>query len=290
MIEGEQKIIGIDIGGSHISGGEVLLNKRHVCPGSQKRIRIDASGSSDYIIHSWSDFISQYVDHGNSDQVRIGIAMPGPFDYSAGISYIKDLNKYDALYGVNVKERLAMALDIPEEHILFRNDAEAFLHGEVVHRPELTLTKVVGVTLGTGLGSAVFSQGVSWDVFRAITPMKQGIAEEYISSRWFMHRYRELSGRQLESVETLAKGDDPLKEKLFNEFATHLALFLDGFTQEESASTVIIGGNIARCMHLFVEELKIKMTNKDVNLCQSMLWEDAALLGAACLWDNDRSV
>src|SRR5690606_26714719 len=213
--------------------------------------------------------------------------MPGPFDYIEGVSYIKELDKYDALYGVNVKKELATALGISEEHILFRNDAEAFLQGEVVYRTGLTETKVVGITLGTGLGSAVSDQGVCKDVFWAIRPMKQGIAEDYISARWFMHRYRELCGGQLESVEALAKGQDPLKDQLFSEFATHLAVFLNDFIEAESASAVIIGGNIARCLDLFVDELKAKLDNKQVELYQSALWEDAALLGAAHLWENE---
>ncbi|RZF61536.1 ROK family protein [Sphingobacterium corticibacterium] len=283
----ERKIIGVDIGGSHIAAGEVVWNERRIRAGSQRRMRVDSHASSETVINAWANFLYHFVDEINKDYVRIGIAMPGPFDYTEGISYIKELNKYDALYGVNVKKELATILGISEEHILFRNDAEAFLQGEVVYRPGLTETKVVGITLGTGLGSAVSDHGACKDVFWAIRPMKEGIAEDYISSRWFMHRYRELSGGQLESVEALAKGQDPWKEQIFSEFATHLAIFLNDFIHAESASTVIIGGNIARCLDLFVDELKTKLDNKQVELYQSALWEDAALLGSGYLWEKE---
>lgn len=287
METNERKIIGVDIGGSHIAAGEVFWNERRVRAGSQRRMSVDSHASSEVVINSWANFLSQFVEETNKDHIRIGIAMPGPFDYTEGISYIKELNKYDALYGVNVKKELATILGIPKEHILFRNDAEAFLQGEVVYRAGLTETKVVGITLGTGLGSAVSDKGACKDVFWAIRPMKQGIAEDYISSRWFTHRYRELCGGHLESVEALAKGQDPCKEQLFEEFAAHLAVFLDDFINEESASAVIIGGNIARCLDLFIDELRAKLDNKQMQLYQSALWEDAALLGAAYLWENE---
>jgi len=286
MSGSEQKIIGVDIGGSHIAAGEVMLTERSVYAGSQRRMGIDSQASSETIISSWGTFLSYFVNEDNRGHVRIGIAMPGPFDYREGVSYIKELKKYDALYGINVKRELAAILKIPIDHIQFRNDAEAFLHGEVVHRNDLAFAKVIGVTLGTGLGAAVSSLGLSRDVFRAVKPMKEGIAEDYISSRWFVHRYEELGGGRLESVEALAKGSDPLKQRLFSEFATNLATFLDDFTNEENASSVIIGGNIARCLDLFLDELKDRMVNKHVELYQSELWEDAALLGAACLWQN----
>lgn len=286
MNKNERKIIGVDIGGSHISAGKVVLDERQLLVGSQSRMKVDSHASPEVILGSWANFLSPFVNEANKDNICIGIAMPGPFDYAEGVSYIKELNKYDALYGVNVKKELATMLGIPQQHILFRNDAEAFLQGEVVYRTGLTDTKVVGITLGTGLGSAVSDKGMCRDVFRAIRPMKEGIAEDYISSRWFKHRYQELCGEQLESVEALANGDDPWKDRLFNEFSEHLSIFLDDFTRQESASAVIIGGNIARCYDLFVDKLKTQMANKKVELYQSALWEDAALLGAAYLWDD----
>jgi glucokinase len=45
-------------------------------------------------------------------QVRIGISMPGPFDYENGICLIKGQNKYEALYGLYIKGLLADKLGI----------------------------------------------------------------------------------------------------------------------------------------------------------------------------------
>lgn len=283
------EVIGVDIGGSHIAAGEVFLEGKNVLAGTTKRKMVDSHASSELILKSWGDFLRGFIHEKNPDRIRVGIAMPGPFDYEKGVSYIKELNKYDALYGVDVKSWLAEYLNISASNILFRNDAEAFLHGEVMHRNGLGGVKTVGITLGTGLGSAVSENGKTRDVFRAIAPMKQGIAEDYISSRWFSKRYNELCRAKLESVEVLANGEDPCKTLLFEEFAANLAAFLDDFMGEEDASVVIIGGNIAKCLDLFIDTLKCNMRNKEIDIYQSALWEDAALLGAAYLWNDEFS-
>ncbi len=58
--------------------------------------------------------------------------MPGPFDYEKGISFIKDQNKYESLYGLNVKEMMAERLGVSTDHIRLMNDAGCFLQGEVM--------------------------------------------------------------------------------------------------------------------------------------------------------------
>ena len=49
----------------------------------------------------------EYSEYDRSGNIGgIGIAIPGPFDYGNGISLIKDLEKYESLYGTNIKETL----------------------------------------------------------------------------------------------------------------------------------------------------------------------------------------
>ncbi len=283
--------IGVDIGGSHITAGEVVLQEWEVKPESRKRRRVDSHGSSEAILEAWASVLGSFVvDSPHKEDVYIGVAMPGPFDYQNGISYIKELNKYDSLYGVNVKQELARRLSINESNILLRNDAEAFLHGEVLYQNIPHEAKVIGVTLGTGLGSAVSWNGQTRDVFKAITPMKGGIAEDYISSRWFAKRYKDLCGEDLVSVESLVNNDDvELKKTVFDEFGANLGVFIADFLEEEEASFVIMGGNIAKCFNLFEKALRAHIPDKSVLISQSSLWEDAALVGAASLWSGGHS-
>jgi glucokinase len=66
-------------------------------------------------------------------------------------------SKYDNLYNMDVKALLAEELGLPPTSIHFINDAAAFLQGEnIVHLQ--TNKRILGITLGTGLGSAVWNQ------------------------------------------------------------------------------------------------------------------------------------
>ncbi len=88
---------------------------------------------AEVILQSWVKALRP--DHKSSEEIiTIGIAMPGPFDYEQGISLMKGMQKYDSLYGMNIRQILAERLGIPGEHITFINDAEAFYAGELRFR------------------------------------------------------------------------------------------------------------------------------------------------------------
>lgn len=283
------KLIGVDIGGSHITVAE-LSNAHFIKEETLIRKKVDSHGSAEAILSVWITALKDVIAGADPENVRIGIAMPGPFDYPNGISYIKDLNKYDAIYGMNIKNLLSSSLGVPESNILFRNDAEAFLHGEVTALKIPKGVKVIGVTLGTGLGSAISINGLTNDVFRAILPFNGGIAEDFISTRWFQKRYKELSGKPLKNVEALlSEPDEHLKKKLFSEFGANLGKFLNDFSEEEATEVIVIGGNIARCMDVFKEYLVEHFENKGVTIYQSTLWEYAALIGAAHSFTDEQS-
>src|SRR5215207_3029952 len=95
------KVVGIDIGGSHITAAVVDLQQRQIQPGTLIRNRVNSHAAADDIIHQWSETISQVFECDNSISKKLGLAMPGPFDYENGICLIKGLDKYEHLYGLN---------------------------------------------------------------------------------------------------------------------------------------------------------------------------------------------
>lgn len=277
--------IGVDIGGSHITAAHIDAADFKIVKSSMVRERVASMESSDIIIKAWVDALSPLILNAGEETVHIGIAMPGPFDYEKGISLMKGTKKYDSLYEMNVKEILADQLGIPEDHILFRNDAESFLHGELASGAVAGEKRAVGITLGTGLGSASNCQGTTVDSDRAFIPFKDSIAEEYISTRWFSNRYKELTGKDIKNVESLlASNDEELINQIFEEFGENVAMFLNDFIAEEEATVVVIGGNIAKTWDYFIPVVRKHLTNKEVVLKQSTMWEDAALVGAAYTW------
>ena len=281
----ELPFIGVDIGGSHITAAHVDCNTYRVIDSTLKRERVASMDDAEVILQSWVKALSALIVKSSEETITIGIAMPGPFDYEQGISLMKGMQKYDSLYGMNIREILAERLGIPGEHITFINDAEAFLRGELASGAASDFERAIGVTLGTGLGSTSNCKGETVDVNRAFVPFLDSIAEEYISTRWFLRRYKELTGSEVKNVEELlATADQSVKDELFEEFSTNLAAFLNDFIADENPQVLVVGGNIARCWDHFIDKLQDKIVNKAVVIRQSQMWEDAALVGAACTW------
>ena len=284
------KYIGVDIGGSHITAAQVLPDDCTIIAETRVRLKVNSHANADTIISQWAEALHSLCDFEDKEALMIGIAMPGPFNYTDGVSLIKGMNKYESLYGLNIRKLLSEALGVKPENILFRNDAEAFLHGEVVFGKIPYASKAIGVTLGTGLGSATSINGITTDVFRAIDAMHNGIAEDYISTRWFQKRCFELSNSELANVEALLTHENVrLKNRMFDEFGANLGVFLNSFAVHEQAEVIVIGGNIAKSMDKFMKQALDKFNDKSIEIRQSILWEDAALIGAACSWQANNS-
>lgn len=275
----------MDIGGSHISAALIDLSLQRMLPGTFHRAPVNAQGDANEIITSWCAVMQQSMAFADG-VTRIGMAMPGPFDYERGIAYIKGLQKYDALYGLCVKDLLANELGIQASGIRMTNDAACFLQGELFSGAAKGQEHVLGFTLGTGFGSAIARNGFAQDAGYWSAPFRGTIAEEFFSTRWFLKRYEELSGVTAESVKSVAAkaGTDKAALELFHEFGRNLAAFLHQL--QELPEFVVLGGNIARAFGLFHEVLKAGMGDKKVTFVPSALGEEVTLVGAAGFWQG----
>ncbi len=281
-------VLGVDIGGSHITAALVNLETRELVQQSSVRESVNSKASASEIIEGWTKVIQQAFQAFPVSCKRLGIAMPGPFDYEEGISLMKNQEKYDALYGLNIKEILAENLQIDKSHIHFVNDAECFLKGEVFGGAAQGCKSAVGLTLGTGLGSSKYSKGTVADADLWCAPFLDSIAEEYLSTRWFTKRYAELTSACINNVKELI--DLPLsgciRQQIFREFGQNLALFLNKYMQGNRPEVIVIGGNISKAFDLFKDELKdhLSETFSKTLVHTTKLGEDAALIGAASSW------
>lgn len=279
-------IVGVDIGGSHITAAIIDLDKQCVVKKSRVRNHVDTFGEKNAILTCWGETIKSLIDFFPEHEIALCIAMPGPFDYANGVSLIKGMNKYEALYGVEVKKFLCEYLQLNMENIFFWNDAYAFLKGELFAGSARGYERALGITLGTGLGSAVGIYGEVQDANLGVSTFKQGIAEDYISTRWFIKRYHELSGKNAKDTKELAAryNMDHHATILFNEFARNLADFLTPVILQYHPEVVIIGGNIARAHSLFLSKSQVILNRRGIHaiLKITSLWEDAAMIGVGC--------
>jgi glucokinase len=279
-------VIGADIGGSHITAAQVDLSGKQLIESSLVRLPLDSMASAQNIIDIWAIGIKQAMQ--NTRVNKICLAMPGPFDYDKGICLITNQNKYPMLYGMNVKKLLAAALEIAEGDIYINNDAACFLQGEVFIGSVSGYQRVISVTLGTGLGTAVYENGSARSADLWNMPLNEGIAEDYLSTRWFVKRYGAINGSAVSGVKELVGQamHDELVRTMFDEFGNNLAAFLNRFIANTGAKAVVIGGNIAQSFPLFKNTLLAGVGSRfpDVIITTSVLGETAALIGAAGFW------
>jgi glucokinase len=287
----ENIVIGIDIGGSHISVCMVDTGKAEWLDHSFVRVKVDPHGSARNIIETWAAAIASCMKQVPLSHYRIGIAMPGPFDYAKGISLITGLHKFESLYGLNVKQLLAQQLGIPVEHIRMVNDASAFLLGEVMCGAGKGHSRAAGVTLGTGLGSAGFFEDAIRDGDLWCTDFKSARAEDYLCSRWFVQEYEALGradSKTINGVKDLAPlfHTDPEVRSLFTTFGRHLAEVLLMKYPPAIQDVIIVGGNITKAWDLFIPATLdwCREQGVELNIRPALLGENAAVAGAAFLW------
>lgn len=282
-------VIGVDIGGTHITACMVNTDTGQIMEGTCVRGAIDPLQNKKHVIRSWAETITACAKQHGSSIDRIGIAMPGPFDYEKGISLITGLHKYECLYGLNVKELLAAELGITSGSIRMMNDATAYLAGELKAGAGKGCNHVAGITLGTGLGSALYENGFFHDGDLWCFPFRESRAEEFLSSRWFISEYTKRTKQKVTGVKELASmaNDDVAARKLFEEFGYTLGEVLKNRFSDHFPERIVIGGNIAKAWDLFkpyCEEV-IRQHTPACKLVSAQLGEDAALIGAAYLWE-----
>ncbi|MEI6945702.1 ROK family protein [Paraflavisolibacter sp. H34] len=286
-MKNDSLVIGADIGGTHITAALVDMEKKIILLDTLVREKVDAGAPAEQVIEVWSNAIARAA-RGRSE--ILSLAMPGPFDYENGVSYMQGQGKYEPLYGRNVRELLASRLGLAPGNISMMNDAAAFLQGEVCVGAGYGLRKAVGVTLGTGLGSGIYQEGVAEEAGLWQAPYRGDIAENYLCTRWFVRRYRELTGDTVTGVlELLSKMEHPAAvRQVFEEFGENLGRVLVPFISLHEPQVVVIGGNIAKSYERFREPLLgiLRPQHPGVPVRTALLGEKAALLGAASYRDS----
>ena len=281
-------VVGVDIGGSHITAAQVDAKTSEIIESTRMRSSVNSEQEASSIIGQWCEVIAKACGLPANASKKIGIAMPGPFDYQNGISFIKGQNKYDMLYGLNIKQLLAASLNLEVENIIFYNDAASVVRGEACAGAGKSYSRLIGITLGTGLGTSVFYDNHAKDAELWNSLFKESIAEDYLSARWLLTRYTELTGEIIPDVKQLASLWDTNNQvrDAFNEFGENLGLFLNSFIESQNPEAVILGGNIAKALKLFKESLQasLKTEYQTIPILQAKLGEEAALIGASSLW------
>jgi len=299
-------IIGVDIGGSHISSAAInnedysLINGTYFCG------PVNSKASKEVILGKWAETINRtliaiqeilVVD--SIQEVGIAFSMPGPFQYQTGIAMFEGNDKYESLYNVNISEELTQYLNTSNVCFRFLNDASCFGVGGVLKQNLNSefRNKTVAITLGTGFGAAFLDDmvpvtqgegipenGCLWD-----KKYKEGIADNYFSTRWFIKEYESLSNHKITGgVKEIAELENDITFKVFNNFVSNLTEFLAPFLKEFNANVLIIGGNIAKSNRLFLSQLDANFKQLGINLSIRIVenTEETSIVGSGYLFNE----
>jgi glucokinase len=219
----------------------------------------------------------------------IALGFPGPFDYENGLCLIQGQSKYDNLYQVNIRDELTKLLDF-NKSILFLNDAKAAVIGEANYGAGKGFDRVLGITLGTGLGAGFIVDGVSVHTGQGVPPNAELFslefngkrADDLFSTRGLIERFRQSGfhySNIAEATKDIQHGHTFLIE-VFREFGKDLGRFLRPFVDDFGADVLIVLGGIAGALNYFRSKLEDQL---DIPVQPGKI-QDAALLGAAKLF------
>jgi len=293
--------IGADIGGSHITCAAVDIISCTILRETITERQVNNKAQASEILAVWADAINKVIDQIPRERIKgIGFGMPGPFDYVKGISYIKGVAKYENLYGCDVKNAISKSINISDSlPVRFMNDVSVFAVGEALVGKAAKAIRSMSITLGTGFGSAFVKNRIPVVDGSEVPelgcvyhlPYKDSIADDYFSTRWFLGSYRKLTGKDMSGVKEIAEAaaDDKAAMDLFTEFGNNLGSFLAPWLHRFKAEIVVVGGNISHAYALFgdIFERRLKNEGSKCKVALSELKEDAALIGAAWLLDDE---
>jgi glucokinase len=283
------RVIALDVGGTSVKSA-LIAPGGHVI-GEPVITPIDSSGEAESILRTFAQIISTHLGQAQTSNV-IGVALgfPGPFDYGAGICLIEGVEKYRAIYGVNMRVALRARLNLGKLPIRFRNDAEAAVVGEARYGAGRNYRRLIGVTLGTGCGSAFLAGGVPVTSGLGVPPngwlypvLFRGIrVDDTFSRRGLEARLRAAGITELsvKDAAVAARAGDVTARQVFEAFGADLGAFLNSFAAAFAAEAVLVLGQIAGAIDLFGPLLRQALS---VPALPGERGPDAALLGAADL-------
>ncbi len=285
--------IGADIGGSHISIAAIDGASMQII-GNTFRANIHTEIDVANFMQTLISLIKQCSASLQEKKIAaICLAFPGAFDYENGIGLYDGSNKkFEKLYGLNIRETLEKDLqtNIP---IFFCNDALSFSLGEYeqLHNASINM---MAITLGSGLGSSFINNYQLLSLTDKFIPnngelynwpYKDGVAEDYFSSKALVRLYFDHTGIQVEGVKTIKEHADNQKGKaihLFADFGKSLGIFLLHWSNQCGIKAIVIGGSIVGAWNYFYPSLKEEFINAQNNcvIIPSANPEQSSILGS----------
>jgi glucokinase len=287
-LNAEGSVLVYDVGGSHIAAA--VCHAGHYGLSPVVSTPHPAEETSEAFVRALHE-LGVKASAGLAPVAGAELAFPGPFDYATGVSWMK--HKLPFLYGLDLRGELAARFGWQPAQVRFLKDSDAFLLGEIGGGAARGVARAVGITLGTGIGSAfavdgrVVSDGAGvppggeiWNL-----PYEGGIIEDSVSTRGIRAAYERRTGVASQVVDLAkAAATDPAAAEAFAEFGHHLGRALHGALAAFAAQVIVLGGGISRSPHLFLPAAQRELDGLNAEFRVSALLDDAPLVGAGVAW------
>lgn len=274
--------IGVDIGGTKIKAG--LINSSGKI---QKRAEIftEAEKGKKMILKNIFTAIDSVID-GNT--AAIGVGVPGLVK-NGRIIICPHVSRLD---GANIKRILEHRY---KARVMVENDANCFAMGEAVFGAGRKSNYLVGITLGTGIGSGIIinkeiyhGMGNAGELGHTIINLDckgKEQAEDYLSIGAF-------GGKIPKKIFELAEKGDRKSREIFGNYGKMLGIFLANTILAFDPDCIVVGGNISNAWKYFNKtmsaEIKKRAMMNNAKIIKRKLGDDAAVLGAAYLAINKK--
>lgn len=291
-------VIGLDVGGTKIAAGTIdgrgKIIKKIVLP-------TEVSRGKKIILKNILAAASKVWLPGVK---AVGVAMAGQCDFRRGIfvtgpNFPKNFKNINIKKFLEIKFRVLVSLD---------NDARAFTLAEFKFGAGRGKKNIIGLTLGTGIGSGIVVDG---KILRGkdntageVGHMAVDISSDYrcscgrfghfealASGTALENFYKKLTGKNLTGREILTKaksGDKKAKQAL-NTLSCHLGIGLANLVHLLNPDLIVIGGGLSRAGALWPAALQqfkkavIYNSLKNTKIVRAKLGKDAGIVGAALL-------
>ena len=271
--------IGIDLGGTNmrvglIDGATLVNSVIEPCP---------SKGTEEEVLCQLKRQIAQLM---SPMVTSIGIGVPSVVDSVQGIVY--NVANIPSWKEVHLKELLEQEFGIP---VAVNNDANCFALGVWKYGEGKGTKDMVGLTMGTGIGSGIVINGHLYNGVNTgageigSLPFKDADYEFYCSSRFFSH----LHGDSGVNFADRARNGDHQALAVWQEFGENVGELIKAVMFTYAPEAIIIGGGISSAFPLFETAMRASLdtfpypANVTATRIITSTMPHAAIIGASLL-------
>jgi glucokinase len=253
-------VAGIDVGGTTMQVVLVDSSRRVVGHASTHTPAADGGAA---ILDAGAVLVDYLLERHDRTLRGIGVGAAGVVDSEAGrILVVSD--SFTGWAGFDVRGFLESRYAVP---VTLANDVNAFLAGEMIGGAGVGRDNALGITLGTGVGGALWlggrlftgSGGAAGEIGHApgfgnlpCTCGEKGHLETLASGRSISGRYERATGERVSAVELAARAHagDTVAAGIFRQAGEGMARAILITTALLDIETVVIGGGVSNAWSL----------------------------------------